>query len=122
MRYSSKFMKFRETRPAAQTGIAGPTFEACLSELSTRREYSSPLAVYTYFSMTICFAEAMRLTRYVRNSSWRKLAKSSVSHILESYVHMQQPLVTLCMFFVVVFCCCFLCDSIPAPTRSRKPV
>lgn len=71
VRDRAHFVIVDEARPAAQAGIAGPAFEASLPEFTTRRYHAALLAVHTHFSVAVCFAEAMRLTRYVRTKpSW----------------------------------------------------
>lgn len=72
MRDLAHFVIVDEAWPAAQTGIAGPAFEAGLPELATRRYHAALLAVHAHFPVAVCFAEAMRLTRYVRKPSWSK--------------------------------------------------
>lgn len=72
MRDRAYFMIVDEAWPAAQTGIAGPAFEASLPELAARRYHTALLAVHAHFPVAVCFAEAVRLTRYVRKTSWRE--------------------------------------------------
>lgn len=72
MRNRAYFVIVDETRPATQTGIAGPTLEASLPEFAARCYHAALLAVHTHFSVAVRFAEAMWLTRYVCEPSWRE--------------------------------------------------